>query len=151
MYYHFTYTSGSNPYIAKTDAEKNRIIAKHKSDHITELDTGFYLIDDQHIFNSNAYYIKVNLPATESDYISGYGESVFVLVDEKTKAAHDADQSGGSYKGILDNDSYYYKGLYHGAIIPFEMRGENKPVVPYSWLIEHYERSKEFFNDTQAI
>lgn len=93
-------------------------------------------------------YIKVNLPATESDFIGGYGESVFVLVDEETKTAYDHDETGGSYTGILDNDSFYYIGLEHGAVIPFEMRGENKPVVFYSWLTEHYEINKEFFKDT---
>lgn len=50
MYYHFEYTSGSNPYIAKTKEERDRIIEKHESagDKITEIKTNFYLIDDQH-------------------------------------------------------------------------------------------------------
>ena len=60
----------------------------------------------------------------------------------------DSDENGTSYTGILDNDSYYYIGLNHGAIIPFEMRGQYKPVVPYSWLTEHYEINKDFFKDT---
>lgn len=150
MYYHFSYTSGSNPYIAKTETERDRIIKKHETagEIITELDTGYYLIDDKRIFNSKAYYIKVNLPVTENDYIDGCGESVFVLVDEKTKEAHDSNQNGGSYNGLLDNDSLYYKGLKHSVIIPFEMRGEYRPVVPYSWLIENYEINKEFFKGT---
>ena len=53
-------------------------------------------------------YIKVNLPLTEQDYLAGNGEGVWVLVDRKTKQAHDDDASGGSYVGILDNDSCYY-------------------------------------------
>ena len=93
-------------------------------------------------------YIKVNLPATESDFIGGYGERVFELVDEETKTAYDHDETGTSYTGILDNDSFYYIGLEHGAIIPFEMRGDHRPVVPYSWLNEHYKINKEFFKGT---
>lgn len=93
-------------------------------------------------------HIKVNLPATEADYIRGNGEGVFVLVGKEAKAAYDKDDTSGIYNGILDNDSFYYKGLEHGAIIPFEMRGEYRPIVPFSWLIEHYEINKKFFEGT---
>ena len=53
MYYHFSYTSGSNPYIAKTETERDRIIEKHETagEIITELDTGFYLIDDRKTYD----------------------------------------------------------------------------------------------------
>ena len=91
-------------------------------------------------------HIKVNLPSTEHDYIAGNGEGVFVLVSDEVKAAHDADESGTSYTGILDNDSYYYIGLEHGAVIPFEMRGELRPVVPFGWLSERYEINHGFFD-----
>jgi len=84
-------------------------------------------------------YIKVNLPATEEAYIHGYGEGVFMLASEEVKKAYDDDEAGTLYKGILDNDSLYYKGLYAGEELPVEMRGEKRPVVPYSWLIDHYE------------
>ena len=30
MWYHFEYTTGANPYIAKTEAERDRIIRKYK-------------------------------------------------------------------------------------------------------------------------
>ena len=90
-------------------------------------------------------YIKVNLPATEEAYINGYGEGVFMLVSEEVKKAYDDDEAGTLYKGILDNDSFYYKGLYAGEELPVEMRGENRPVVPYSWLIDHYEVNQDFF------
>ena len=80
-------------------------------------------------------YIKVNLPLTEQDYLAGNGEGVWVLVDRKTKQAHDDDASGGSYVGILDNDSCYYPGLNAGALIPLEMRGACRPVANfYSFL-----------------
>ena len=68
-------------------------------------------------------HIKVNLPLTEQDYLSGNGEGVWMLVDRETKMAHDIDAVGGRYVGILDNDSVYYPGLNAGAEIIFEMRG----------------------------
>ena len=84
-------------------------------------------------------HIKANLPTSESQYETGNGEGVFVLVTPEVKAAHDSDEAGTTYTGILDNDSYYYIGLKHGAEIPIEMRGECRPVVPFYWLIENYE------------
>lgn len=50
MIYHFEYTSGGNPYIAKTENERDRIIKKHETagDKVTEIRTGFYIIDDKH-------------------------------------------------------------------------------------------------------
>lgn len=83
-------------------------------------------------------YIKVNLPATEGDYITGNGEGVFILVDAATKEAHDSDATGAGYTGILDNDSIYYKSLQHGAQVPLEMRGACRPVVPFGWLLKNY-------------
>lgn len=83
-------------------------------------------------------YIKVNLPRSEQGYIDGNGEGVFVIVDAETKKAYDTDESGTEYSGVLDNDSCYYPGLEHGTIITFEMRGENRPVVSFKWLVENY-------------
>lgn len=81
-------------------------------------------------------HIKVNLPASPEAYESGNGEGVWVLVDPRTKEAHDSDATGGVYFGILDNDSVYYPGLNHGEPIPFEMRGDKRPVTPIAWLEE---------------
>lgn len=83
-------------------------------------------------------YIKVNLPASQEAYRNGNGEGVWVLVEENVKKAYDTDEGGTCYKGILDNDSVYYPALKHGVTIPFEMRGENRPVVPYTWLTSNY-------------
>ena len=68
-------------------------------------------------------YIKVNIPLTERDYLSGNGEGV--------RAISEWDATGSGYKGILANDSIYYPGLMCGEEILFEMRGENRPVVDY--------------------
>ena len=150
MYYHFEYTSGSNPYIAKTGKERDRIIANHTAagDVVNEVKPGFYIIDDLRKDSETMAFIKVNLPATEGDYISGNGEGVFMIVSDEVKRAHDTDEVGTSYTGILDNDSYYYIGLEHGETLPIEMRGDKRPVVPYQWLKEHYEINKAFFEGT---
>jgi len=76
-------------------------------------------------------YIKVNIPLTEDDYHSGNGEGVWVEVDEDTRKAYDRDAIGLGYHGILANDSMYYPGLKFGDVIPFEMCGENRPVVDF--------------------
>ena len=44
-YTHFTYKSGANPYIAKTDKETQRILNKYKG-KVKETKKGFYEIDD---------------------------------------------------------------------------------------------------------
>lgn len=76
-------------------------------------------------------HIMVNLPLTEQDYLAGNGEGVWVLVDPQTKKAHNTDAIGKGYFGILDNDSFYYPGLNHGKLLPFEMRGDCRPVADY--------------------
>ena len=72
--------------------------------------------------------IKINLPLTEVDFTTGYGEGVWIEVDQKTKDDYDQDAIGTGYCGILANDSLYYPGLCCGEIIYFEMRGPF-----YSW------------------
>ena len=39
-------------------------------------------------------YIKVNIPLTVRDYLSGNGEGVWVEVDEATRLAYDRMQQG---------------------------------------------------------
>lgn len=90
-------------------------------------------------------HIKVNFPDSPDLYRCGNGEGMFVLVDDETKAAHDSNATGGEYWGTLDNDSWYWKGLVHGDKVPFTMRGEFRPVCPFSWLEEHYEINTAFF------
>ena len=84
-------------------------------------------------------YIKVNLPYNKESEKTGAGfEGVWCLVDKTTKAAHDSDEIGTEYEGVLDNDSLVYNGLNHGEIIPIIMNGENRPFVPFYWLVAHY-------------
>lgn len=86
-------------------------------------------------------YIKVNLPASQEAYNSGNGEGVWCLVTEDVKKAYDTDEEGTSYTAILDNDSVYYQALIDGTEMPIEMRGKNRPVVPYNWLIKNYKKN----------
>ena len=79
-------------------------------------------------------YIKANLPNSLEDYKTGNGEGCFFIVDQRTKDAYDKDISGVYYEGILDNDSIYYPKLKHGTLLPLEMRGAFRPVVPYEIL-----------------
>ena len=59
---------------------------------------------------------------TEHIMLAGNGEGVWVLVDPETKKAHDTD---------------VYPGLNHGELLPFEMRGECRPVADFhSFLSE---------------
>ena len=48
MYYHFEYESGGNAYIAKSEEERDQIIARHEmqGEVVRELWPGFYIIED---------------------------------------------------------------------------------------------------------
>lgn len=76
---------------------------------------------------------KVNLPDTEEEYAKGNGEGCFALFDDKEADLYEMD-ANGTGEVILDNDSIYYPKLKHGTKVPIEYRGNNRPVVPYSWL-----------------
>ena len=80
------------------------------------------------------YYIKVNLPETENDYKDGNGEGVWALVDDTCKKAYDNDSDCCTFIGILCNDSIYYPYMTYVTAVVIEMRGERRPVVPYTFL-----------------
>lgn len=84
-------------------------------------------------------HIMVNLPPEERDYLSGNGEGVWVLVDEETLEAYNRNSDDKNFVGILDNDSIYYPGLRAGMLIPFEMRGEYRPVVDFYTFLSTFE------------
>lgn len=48
MWYHFTFVSGSNPYIAKTEQESKKKLRhwKRKGFRVEELEKRFYLVYD---------------------------------------------------------------------------------------------------------
>lgn len=80
------------------------------------------------------HFIKINVPESEADYLSGNGEGMWAKADDATKKAYDMDAAEGEYEVVIDNDSFFWDGLEHGQLVPIEMRGENRPVVPYNWL-----------------
>lgn len=88
-------------------------------------------------------HIQANLPTSAEAYERGNGEGVWCLVDMDTKEAYDTDATGGGYSGILDNDSWEWRGLEHGVVVPLEMRGEYRPVVPFEWLATRYDLNEE--------
>lgn len=90
--------------------------------------------------------IKVNLPNTLDSFITGNGEGCFVLVDENTKKDYDQDRGNNVRWGILNNDSCYYPNLKAGTLIPFEMRGCNRPVALYEALQEYRPKGYDFFD-----
>lgn len=90
-------------------------------------------------------FIKVNIPMDDFSFEMGNGEGVWVIVDEDVRKLYDEDDKGTICEGILDNDCVYYPELKHGAKIPFEMRGDKRPVVLLSWLRDNYELSESFF------
>ena len=92
------------------------------------------MIDNKKSPPSNKDYIKVNLPSSEKDYISGNGEGVWVKVEKGVWLMHDNDSDGAICEGILDNDSWYFPWLKAGTKIKFETRGEYRPVVPWTWI-----------------
>lgn len=85
-------------------------------------------------------FIKINLPLTERDYLSGNGEGVWVKIDPATRRDYDENKVGPGYFGILDNDSLYYPGLGPGEMIPFEMRGEHRPVADYRSFLSRLDK-----------
>lgn len=79
--------------------------------------------------------IKVNLPADAESYERGNGEGCWAVINGDAVMAYE-DDGLGSYTATLENDSIYYPGLGVGDVVPIEMRGEYRPVVPYGWLQE---------------
>ena len=81
-------------------------------------------------------YIKANLPESPAAYEQGTGEGCFFLVPPEAKKAYDTNEEGTIYEGVLDNVSVYFPGILPGDLLPLEMRGDFRPVVPYDYLKE---------------
>lgn len=61
--------------------------------------------------------IKVNLPRNQENFISGNGEGCFVSISKLTFKKYQKDYDGGTFKGILENDSFYFPSLKAGTKI----------------------------------
>lgn len=75
--------------------------------------------------------LRAFIPLTEKEYKKGYGEGCYFIVSAEVKAAYDKEETGTTYKGILDTDSMHYPELKQGQELPLEMRGIDSPIVPY--------------------
>ena len=73
--------------------------------------------------------IKVNFPETKEDFIGGYGEGMFVLVDDEVKKLYDGNADDVNCWGTLDSDSFFNPELVHGKEVRFQLRGEYRPVA----------------------
>ena len=111
--------------------------------HFVDIPEEFYIPEREPRFK---HHIKANLPYNHEADEENVGEGVWVIVDDEAKTAHDADDSSGTFDCVLDNASCYWRGLYPGEVMPLEMRGNLRPVVPFEWLEEHFTINGEFFD-----
>lgn len=86
-------------------------------------------------FEDNKRIIKVNLPDSEENFISGNGEGVWAFIrneDDMEKY----DNGEGSFEVILLNHSmYYYNILSWGNVILVDGRGaSDRPVMNKEWI-----------------
>ena len=105
-----------------------------------DIPEGFYIPEHEPRFT---HPIKIALPFAPELYEHGTGEGIWAIVDDRAKAAYDENATGGGYDCVLDNASCYWIGLYPGEVMPLEMRGETRPVVPFEWLAERFELNQE--------
>lgn len=74
--------------------------------------------------------VKVNFPKTQDEFERGFGEGMWVIVDDATHARiMDDDCVGEVFSGTLDNDSIMHPELKHGEAVRFETRGAFRPVA----------------------
>lgn len=94
---HFEFTSGSNPYIATTEKEKNRMLKKYKG-KIQEIKPGFYKVNDKNL--------KESLP---EDYNLDDGKSNISLSDisEAILDVWDDDSLSSTLKSTIDYLQYF--------------------------------------------
>ena len=75
-------------------------------------------------------HVKVNFPKTRDEFEQGFGEGMWVIVDDATHArVMDDGCEGEVLAGTLDNDSIERPELKHGAPVRFETRGPMRPVA----------------------
>lgn len=89
--------------------------------------------------------IGVNLPNSQKFYENGNGEGMYayIISDDDFNNFLDNSKKGMLIKGFLLNNSLYYPGLKWGLIVPIELRGSKKPVVPLEFLQQAF---KEVIN-----
>lgn len=87
--------------------------------------------------------IQVNFPLDIEKFKDGNGEGIWLEVDDKTQNLYTQNFHGGSFVGEMRNDSLYYPALKWGDTVPFEMRGDKRPVVFYKEFLESKDKLSE--------
>ncbi len=106
-----------------------------------DIPEGFYIPEHEARFKHS---VKVILPTSPQSYDDGIGEGIWAIVDDRAKTAYDLDATAAGFDCVLDNASCYWIGLYPGEVMPLEMRGDKRPVVPFDWLSERFELNRDF-------
>lgn len=109
-----------------------------------DIPEGFYIPEREARFKHS---IKVILPTSPQSYEAGIGEGIWAIVDDRAKTAHDLDATAAGFDCVLDNASCYWIGLYPGEVMPLEMRGHTRPVVPFDWLNERFKLNRDFLEE----
>lgn len=78
--------------------------------------------------------MEVIFPMSRADFDSATGITTQVLASAKAKEASERGDSKGMFEVVLDSDGLTEIGLQKGTIIPVEMRGNSKPVVPWGFV-----------------
>lgn len=80
--------------------------------------------------------IKINLPYSRETYKTANGEGVwcYIISPEDMETYLDDTKAGRLINGVLLNDSLYFPELKHKSLVPVELRGAKRPVVPLEFL-----------------
>ena len=78
--------------------------------------------------------MEVIFPMSRADFDSATSITTQVLASAKAKEASERGDSKGMFEVVLDSDGLTEIGLQKGTVIPVEMRGNSKPVVPWGFV-----------------
>ena len=94
-------------------------------------DQGIYLTEEK----TETELLKILIPETEEMYLCETGEACYARVSREVMDAFDNGEEDTLYTGILDNDCIAHEALVHGMRIPFRMKGDCRPLVPWEWVV----------------
>lgn len=124
---HFSFKSGANPYIAKTEKEANRIIKKYGKKNVKEMKPGFYEVDDKNVargtnlFNEasygGAYDIEDDMFFTKEEIVEFVDDIIDELSAEFGKNYFieevGFDDPANLYISIEDTGGYSHHHTFH--------------------------------------
>lgn len=80
--------------------------------------------------------ITVNFPGDKEGFDIGHGEGCWMAVPLDAISAYERDAWSGTFEGALIHDVLSW-GIPAGTVVPFEMRGTQRPVASFEWLINY--------------